>query len=139
MNHARGQRQPLFHRGRFLTGTFNEEFGVKDVTWLDPTGEEMTTQQWVDGNARSMQVLLDGRAQPTGIRQKGSDRTLLMMLNAHHEAITFVFPSSFRGSVWKLLVETAQIDRMVDPHLEFGTEYELPARSLALWEIRSLS
>ena len=133
------QRQPLFHRGRFLTGTFNEEFGVKDVTWLDPTGEEMTTRQWVDGNARSMQVLLDGRAQPTGIRQKGSDRTLLMMLNAHHEAITFVFPSSFRGSVWKLLVETAQIDRMVDPHLEFGTEYELPARSLALWEIRSLS
>src|ERR1700733_14230078 len=28
------QRQPLFHRGRFLTGTFNEQLGLKDVAWL---------------------------------------------------------------------------------------------------------
>ncbi len=133
------QRQPMFHRGRFLTGTFNEELGVKDVTWLDASGEEMATEQWQDGNARSLQMLLDGRAQPTGIRQKGSDRTLLMMINAHHEPIDFGFPKAFHGNVWKLLIETAQIERMVAPHLEFGNSHTLAGRSLALWEIRSLS
>ena len=35
------QRQPLFHRGRFLTGAFNEELGIKDVTWFDPSASEM--------------------------------------------------------------------------------------------------
>lgn len=133
------QKQPMFHRGRFLTGTFNEELGVKDVMWLDPKGNEMKPEQWQDGNARTLQMLLDGRAQPSGIRQKGSDRTLLMMLNAHHEPIDFAFPKSFQGSVWKLLIETAQVERMTDPHLEFNPTHSLAGRSLALWEIRSLS
>jgi isoamylase len=39
------QRRPLFHRGRFLTGAFNEEPGVKDVARLDPTAKEMTGEQ----------------------------------------------------------------------------------------------
>ena len=25
----------MLRRGRFLTGDYNEELGVKDVTWLD--------------------------------------------------------------------------------------------------------
>ncbi len=109
------------------------------MTWLDPTGHEMRSEQWQDGNARTLQMLLDGRSQPTGIRQKGSDRTLLLMLNAHHEPIDFVFPKAFQGSVWKLLIETAQVERLASPHLEFSASHSLAGRSLALWEIRSLS
>jgi isoamylase len=131
------QRQPLFHRGRFLTGSFNEELGIKDVTWLDPAAREMEAHQWQDSNARCVQMLLDGRAQPTGIRQKGSDLTLLLMFNAHHEAVEFTFPE-VSGRVWKLLVETNPAEREF-PHLEFGAEHILEGRSLALWEIRSLS
>jgi isoamylase len=133
------QRQPLFHRGIFLSGEHNEELGVKDVAWLSPSGDEMTPEQWQDGNARTLQILLDGRAQPTGIRQKGSDRTLLMMINAHHEPIEFSFPKAFHGGVWKLLVETVQIERMVDTHLEFKQVHQMAGRSLALWEIRALA
>ena len=28
----------MLRRGRFLTGEYNEELGVKDVTWLTPAG-----------------------------------------------------------------------------------------------------
>jgi isoamylase len=131
------QRQPLFHRGRFLTGSFNEELEVKDVTWFDPSGSEMQSEQWHDGNAKCVQMLLDGRAQATGIRKKGSDLTLLLMFNAHHAPVEFTFPE-VSGRVWKLLVETSDIDRQ-HPHLEFGATHELEGRSLVLWEIRSLS
>jgi isoamylase len=131
------QRQPLFHRGRFLTGSFNEELEVKDVTWFDPSGSEMQSDQWHDSNAKCVQMLLDGRAQATGIRKKGSDLTLLLMFNAHHAPVEFKFPE-ISGRVWKLLVETSDLDRQ-HPHLEFAATHELGGRSLALWEIRSLS
>jgi isoamylase len=131
------QRQPLFHRGRFLTGAFNEELGIKDVTWFDPSASEMDEGQWNDPNARCVQMLLDGRAQPTGIRQKGSDLTLLLMFNAHHDPVEFTFPE-VSGRVWKLLIETSDSARQL-PYLEFGAVHELEGRSLALWEIKSLS
>jgi glycogen operon protein len=131
------QRQPLFHRGRFLTGSFNEEIEVRDVTWFNPSGSEMESNQWHDGNAKCVQMLLDGRAQATGIRKKGSDLSLLLMFNAHHEPVEFTFPE-FSAKVWKLLVESSDIDRQ-HPHLEFAETHELEGRSLALWEIKSLS
>ena len=59
-------------RGRFLTGRIDEELGVKDVAWLSPAGTEMGAENWSDGNARCLGVLLDGRAQETGIRRLGT-------------------------------------------------------------------
>ena len=61
---------PVLRRSRFLVGTFNEALGVKDVTWLAPDGNEMTTEHWHDAHNRCLGMLLDGRAQETGIRRK---------------------------------------------------------------------
>jgi isoamylase len=130
------QRQPLFHRGRFLTGAFNEELGVKDVTWIDPAGTEMTPDQWTDGNARCVGMLLDGRAQVTGIRRKGSDNTLFLMFNAHHETVRFAFPDVPRCRIWDCLIDT---NRPVDskiPGARKGAHYDMAGRSLSLWEAR---
>jgi isoamylase len=130
------QKQPLFHRGRFLTGAYNEELGVKDVTWLDPSAAEMSVEQWNDSQARSFAMLIDGRAQPTGIRRKGLDRTLLLMINAHHEAVQFAMPSVPGGESWRLLMDT---DRALDPprpRSQSGSKAQAAARSLLLWELR---
>ncbi len=128
------QRQPLFHRGRFLTGAFNEELAIKDVTWLDPGTNEMTSEQWNDGNARCFGMLLDGRAQPTGIRRQGLDRTLLLMINAHHEKVPFVLPSVPGGNRWRLLIDTSNPS---DTHLSRKADetIDLAGRSLVLWEL----
>src|ERR1700678_2424525 len=34
-------RYPILRRGRYLTGQYNEELGVKDVTWINANGKEM--------------------------------------------------------------------------------------------------
>jgi glycogen operon protein len=130
------QRQPLFHRGRFLTGAFNEELGVKDVTWVDPAGAEMTPEQWTDGNARCVGMLLDGRAQVTGIRRKGSDNTLFLMFNAHHETVRFAFPDVPRCRIWDCLIDTSRpVDSRI-PGARRGAHYDMEGRSLSLWEAR---
>jgi isoamylase len=131
------QTQPLFHRGRFLTGAFNEELGVKDVTWLDPSATEMRTEQWTDPNARSLSMLIDGRAQPTGIRRKGLDRTLLLMVNAHHDAIPFVLPTVPGGDYWRLLMDTHRPLPHERRRSDAGSTIEAAGRSLLLWELLS--
>jgi glycogen operon protein len=130
------QRQPLFHRGRFLTGAFNEELGIKDVTWVDPAGAEMTSEQWTDGNARCVGMLLDGRAQVTGIRRKGSDNTLFLMFNAHHDTVRFAFPDVPRCRIWDCLIDTNRPTDSKIPGARKGAHYEMAGRSLSLWEAR---
>ena len=130
------QRQPLFHRARFLTGAFNEEFGVKDVAWLDAAGQEMTTEQWTNPNAKSFGMLLDGRAQPTGIRRKGLDRTLLLIINAHDEPVSFLLPKVPGGSSWRVLVNTDEPLRSKRQRRDAGSEHSVTGRSLVLWELQ---
>src|SRR5690606_6000070 len=101
------QRFPMLRRNRFLVGAYNEELGVKDVTWLAPNAEEISIEQWHDVNNRCMGMLLDGRAQPTGIRRAGSDATLLIILSAHHEQIDFTLPEVPQGIYWNRLVDTS--------------------------------
>jgi isoamylase len=129
-------RQPLFHRGRFLTGAFNEDIGVKDLAWLDPTAKEMTTEQWTDPNAKSLGMLLDGRAQPTGIRRKGLDRTLLLMINAHHETVRFTLPDVPGGNRWRLLIRTDESSKAKRQASNAGARIGVSGRSLMLWELQ---
>jgi isoamylase len=127
---------PMLRRGRFLTGAYDEELGVKDVTWLTPTGEEMTPEHWNDPNARCMGVLLDGRAQETGIRRVGSDSTLLLVMNSHHDVVPFRLPEAAGGRQWVRIIDTNQESHDELTDLDFGHEYEVTGRSLLLFLLK---
>ncbi|HEX2725257.1 MAG TPA: glycogen debranching protein GlgX, partial [Beijerinckiaceae bacterium] len=129
---------PMLRRGRFLTGAYDEELGVKDVTWLTPSGDEMTPEHWGDAHARAMGVLLDGRAQETGIRRVGTDATLLLVLNAHHDVVRFKLPEAVGGSQWMRLIDT-NTDQTDAPGFAFGHEYEVTGRSLLLFILQPAS
>ena len=72
----------VLRRTRFFTGEWNEEIGVRDLTWIAPSGSEMSAEQWSDPFAKCMGALFDGRAQATGVRRRGSDTTMLLIVNA---------------------------------------------------------
>jgi isoamylase len=131
------QSQPMLRRGRFLSGAYNAELDIKEVTWLTPAGEEMTPDHWNDGNARCFGVVLDGRAQPSGIRRRGSDRTLMLVLNAHHDVVEFTLPEVAGGRDWRCLVDTNRPDLdEEEERLPLGHAYEVTGRSLLLLELR---
>jgi isoamylase len=125
---------PILRRGRFLVGAWNEELGVKDVTWLSPCGSEMSQEQWEDPHGRCLGMLMDGRAQPTGLRKVGSDTTLLLIVNAHHDVVNFSLPEVPQGTSWTCLVDTNQ-DIPSRTAFEFGHQYQVTGRSLLLLEL----
>ena len=127
---------PMLRRGRFLAGEYDEELGVKDVTWLTPSGDEMTAEHWEDPNGRCMGVLLDGRAQETGVRRLGSDSTLLLILNAHDNVVPFELPEAVGGKRWVRLLDTNQGQNDDLEDFDFGHVYEVTGRSLLLFILR---
>jgi glycogen operon protein len=66
----------------------------------------MSGTDWEDRNMRCFGMLIDGRAQPTGIRQRGTEASLLLVLNAHHDLVDFTLPTHAGGQSWSLLVDT---------------------------------
>ncbi len=128
---------PILHRGRFLTGQYNEELDVKDVTWLTPDATEMTEEQWDNGVTKCFGMVLDGRAQATGIKRRGSDATLLVIMNGHHDVVNFKLPEVTEGKRWKRLVDTNLPSTTETPQFEFGHLYQVTGRSLLLFVLEN--
>jgi glycogen operon protein len=130
-------KYPILHRSRFLTGVYNEELGVKDVTWINASGVEMKPEEWGDMTMQCFGMLMDGRAQPTGIRRRGEDATLLMVLNAYHDLVEFSLPETPGGSHWQLLIDTNLADHDKLGTFATGEAYGATGRSLLLFALES--
>lgn len=119
---------------------YDQQVDVKDGTWLTPTGDEMTAQHWSDPAAKCFGLLLDGRAQTTGIRKRGSEATLLLITNAHHDVVTFTLPTVAGGRDWIRLVDTnlPEEDQDIEDAtpLALGHRYQVTGRSLLLFLLR---
>jgi glycogen operon protein len=127
---------PILRRGRFLVGHYNEDLGVKDVTWLSPAGEEMNEAQWNESHARCFGMLMDGRAQPTGIHRRGADDTLLLIVNAHHDSVGFQLPEVPQGRAWNCLIDTARPELAGKEQHAAGSELAITGRTLQLLELQ---
>ena len=127
---------PILRRNRFLTGAYNAALEVKDVTWINANGSEMTEAEWADAGMRCFGMLMDGRAQATGIRQRGQDATLLMVLNAHYDVVRFVLPAAAGGSGWTRLLDTNIPDDDSSVGFAAGDDYDVTARSLLLFMLQ---
>ncbi len=128
---------PILRRNRFLTGEYNADLDVKDVQWLTPDATEMSDEQWGDGNARCMGMLLDGRAQATGIKRPSMDATALLVLNAHHDVVKFRLPGVAGGQRWRRLLDTNIPDSEGAFAVKSGEEYLVTGRSLALFALEA--
>ena len=56
--------------------------------------------------AKCVGLLLDGRAQTSGIRRLGGEASLLLITNAHHDVVAFTLPKAAGGRDWLRLVDT---------------------------------
>jgi isoamylase len=125
--------QPVFQRRKFFLGHPIRGEGIQDISWFEPSGEEMTEEAWNTGYARCLGVRwagdLIGETDENGAPIVGD--TVLLLMNAHHEAIPFTLPAVKEGQQWECLLDTA------DPQGEpwpcpGGQPYELHGRSMAV-------
>ena len=88
-----GADHPVFQRRRFFSGREAED-GTRDIVWLTPAGEEMSASDWHTGYAKSLVVFLNGDAitEPGPRGEQIADDSFLLLINAHHEDMTFTLP-----------------------------------------------
>ena len=123
-------KYPILRRNLYLSGRYDEELGVKDLTWINANGSEMEQEHWGDTNMRCFGMLLDGRAQVTGIRQRGKQATLLIVINDYHDLVEFTLPECPGGDTWSLLIDTNIGDNTEKGSFKVGDSYGVTARSL---------
>lgn len=132
--------QPVFQRRHFFHGRSIRDAGVKDISWLEPNGEEMTDEHWSAGFARCFGVRLAGDI-IGDVDERGEPiigDTLLLLLNAHHESLPFVLPVTKGDVDWELLFDTADPARR-DIRYAASSEYELAGRSLTVMLTRRVT
>jgi isoamylase len=105
------------------------------VTWINANGSEMTSEQWQDGGMACFGMLLDGRAQATGIRKSSKDATLLLLINGHSDLVEFTLPECYDGMRWSLLVDTNIADSSEKGMFNPRDKYGVTARSLLLFAL----
>jgi glycogen operon protein len=128
---------PVLRRNRFLTGQFDERQQLCEVRWLSPAGTELSDEQWNDPLMRCFGVVIDGRAQTSGIRRPASDATLLLVLNAHHDVVEFKLPDIPGSDQWSCLIDTNMPVRVELPDFESGDVYQVTGRSLLLFALHA--
>ena len=126
----------VLRRSRFLTGEHDQHLDVRDVTWINANGGPMQEDHWKDGNVKCFGMLLDGRAQKTGIRKQADDQTMLVILNGFEGLVDFTMPEAFGGKGWELLVDTNIPDAPGGQTFPFGAMYQVTGRSLLLMSLQ---
>jgi glycogen operon protein len=130
------QKYPILRHSRFLSGDYNDDGNFKDLSWISAAGHEMGPGEWDDQNTRCFGMLMDGRAQETGVKRRGSDATMLLVLNGWQDGVSFVLPEAPDGAGWSLLVDTNQPDLADEPVFDVGATYDVTGRSVLLFLMR---
>jgi glycogen operon protein len=129
---------PVLRRRKFFQGRRIRGAGVADIAWLGPTGTELTDEMWSSPDVRVLGVRLNGDA-IQDVDERGERITsdsLLLMLNAGAEPVSFVLPATSPVERWETLLDTA--DPWALPRrLHAGDRYELQSRSMAVLELNN--
>ncbi len=110
---------PVLRRRRFFAGrpiarprrvdAENRWSGLPDIAWFQPSGQEMTGEDWDSGFGKCVVAFLNGlgisEADPRGDRV--TDDSFLLCLNAHYEDIEVTLPGEEYGNRWGIVVDTA--------------------------------
>jgi glycogen operon protein len=126
------KRHPIFRRRRFFQGRPIKGANVKDVLWLNPTGVEMTEEEWRDPAARCLGMFLSGQGldETDEHGRKLTDESFLLLLNSFHDDVLFCLPIFHPASRWITWMDTSRESGLRPAGTyDAGTPYPLQARS----------
>jgi glycogen operon protein len=127
---------PVLRRRKFFQGRRIRGAEVIDIAWLGPSGAEMTDEMWNSPDVRGIGVRLNGDAIQE-VNEQGDPiigDTLLVILNAGDQPLSFVLPTTTPTERWDTLVDTA--DPWQQPRrLRAGDRYDLPGRAVAVLKL----
>ena len=124
------QSHPVFHRRNWFQGRPIHGVGIEDCAWFQPSGEEMSAQDWEVGYARSLGVFINGAF--LGIDDRGqriTDDSFLLLFNAHNEPVEFRLPDQKFGREWDIKI-TTQAESETGSTVAAGTQVMIGAHAM---------
>ncbi len=123
---------PVFHRSSFLLGEEIEGSPLPDAWWFRSDGNKMTSADWRSG-VPVVGLFLNGEAIPQKSRRGEPIRgdSFLLLVNAHHEDVTYHLPVRSFGACWEVEVATHP-DVALGTRCDAHAEVALHARSTIL-------
>jgi glycogen operon protein len=127
------KQQPVLHRRTFFQGRPIHGSQLKDIYWLTPQGTEMTDAEWNSGHVRCLGLgLIGSQIEETDERgERIVGDSLLILLNASHEPVSFQLGPRARELDWELIVDTSQA-RVEPKHVGRMDAHALRERSLVV-------
>jgi len=121
------QSRHLLRSARFHHGEPVREDGPPDVTWYRANGGEMTSEDWTNGHAGRVALVL---------RELGQ-RSIAALFNPSPEDFTFTVPPDGKSGIWRVLIDSARGAVTPDwPDVNSDNPFMVPARSLSVLEAR---
>jgi glycogen operon protein len=133
------REQPVLNRRKFFQGRPIRGSEIKDISWLNTSGHEMTDEQWNAGWIQCIGVRLAGDI-IGDVDEQGKPLfgdTILVLINASPNATIFQVPPHKKGQKWMFVLDTAIGEAPKQTEFREGDTYLLQDRSLAVLRIRS--
>ncbi len=106
----------------------------RDIHWLTPAAEPMTSADWEAGYARCVGMLLDGRMveEFDANGEPLEADTVLLLINASEDDISFTLPPLDESYYWRYELDTFYPTRR-PKDLQAGHHHRLRTRSMSLF------
>ena len=127
---------PIFRRQRFFQGRPITSWAqVPDISWLRPSGEPMTDQDWRVGYAKTLTVVLNGEAlnerDRFGIPVR--DSSFSVFFNASEIPAQCLVPGRTEATRWRLVFDTADWPASAAPgEVDAGVMWTVRDRSIVV-------
>jgi isoamylase len=130
------KQHPNLHRYAFYDHDPEAQHPDKNIVWFRADGKRMLPKDWEDGGwMRTLGMFLNGRA-PEIRDSEGrctEDADFLLLLNAHHEPVSFRISHELYPSGWKVAFDTSRPEAPADQEsVKRNRLVNLAARSFVL-------
>jgi isoamylase len=130
------KQHPNFHRYAFYDDDPEATHPDKNIVWYRADGKRMEAKDWEDGGwMRTLGMFINGTVPEIrdGSGQFAEDADFLLLLNAHHEPVSFRISHQLYPSGWKVAFDTARPSLPVEKEsVKRNRLVNLAARSLVL-------
>jgi glycogen operon protein len=97
---------PAFRRRGWFKGKLIHGSETRDIAWFTLKGQEMTEKDWQQ-YTKTLGVFLNGAGKtPNPQREALADDNFYILINAHHEPLSFTIPDDQWGDRWLFVFDT---------------------------------
>ncbi len=129
--------EPVLRRRKFFQGKSLHDSEVKDISWFDLAGKDMTPETWHQPDLKGVAALLAGSVMDE-VDERGEPifgDTILILMNSYHKGTTFHFPKKLQGKTWEKIIDTSEGHKNLPVPFQ-SDHYRVKDRSLVVFRLK---